>query len=38
MNNFLLYKIFREIAENSRRMVEERSTESAFRFCQKEVI
>jgi hypothetical protein len=38
MNNFLLYKIFREISDISRQMVEEKSTEGVFRNCPREVI
>lgn len=38
MNNFLLYKLFREISEVSRQLVEEKSTEGVFRNCPREVI
>lgn len=38
MNNFILYKIFREIAEAARRTVEERCTETVFRHCPVEVV
>lgn len=33
MNNFILYKIFREIAVSARRTVEDRCTETVFRNC-----
>lgn len=38
MNNFILYKIFREIAVSARRMVEDRCTETVFRNCPIEVV
>lgn len=38
MNNFILYKIFREIAVSARRTVEDRCTETVFRNCPQEVV
>ncbi len=38
MNNFLLYKIFREISDSTRRIIEQKATESAFRSCPIQVI